>query len=349
MPYIGLLWDSVSNNTGDKAIGIVLQRALHAAEIPFRILDPFRPDVEDVSTVIVGGGAIIRPRNHPFYEAFRVPGKQILNTPGVAEGSQDLEYLQDYRFVSVRSQYDHQLINGIGTVAPCLSMLYKNYLPDGQPPFEIPSGAIGIHVSYAFAEEAVLLAQRLRKLNIGPIVWIPITHYVNDRALMRVLARHVPNSIVLPEMNPDDTFRAIGQLRALVSCSLHGAIFAYTQNIPFLLFKHPAKMQAFMVDRNLAAYLFGSADEITSKLPEFIENPPGFTVQLSNDTALCQDTLNAIIFHSWAALNEPLQPVHIPATSRARYNLEMSIGFLRGTLKALRCYVKLCRSGKENF
>ena len=349
MPHIGLLWDSVSNNTGDKAIGIVLQRALQAAKIPYRILDPFRPDVEDVSTVIVGGGAIIRPRKHPFYEAFRVPGKQILNTPGVAEGSQDLGYLREYRFVSVRSQYDHQLINGIGTVAPCLSMLYKNYLPAGQLPVEIPAGAIGIHVSYSFAEEAVLLAQRLRKLNIGPIVWIPITHYVNDKALMRVLARYVPNSIVLPEMNPDDTFRAVGQLRAFVSCSLHGAIFAYTQNVPFLLFDHPTKMQAFMVDRNLATYMFASADEIISKLPELIGNPPGFGGQLSEDIALCQDALDAIIFHSWAVLNEPLQPVHIPAASRAKYNLEMGFGFLRGTLKALRCYMKIRRTATENL
>lgn len=84
---IGLVRDSVSSNAGDEAIGLVLQRALTARGLPIKVVDPFAPIHRDLAMLVVGGGELIRAPGDPFYDAFRVPGRHVLNTVGVLDGT----------------------------------------------------------------------------------------------------------------------------------------------------------------------------------------------------------------------------------------------------------------------
>ena len=75
MNKIGLLWDSVSNNMGDQAIGLFMQRVLGDNKINYSVVDPVgKTDLADVVMLVIGGGELIRSPGHQFYDAFRVPG-----------------------------------------------------------------------------------------------------------------------------------------------------------------------------------------------------------------------------------------------------------------------------------
>lgn len=63
---IGVLYDSVSNNTGDIAIGIALQQYLDEKKIRYEIVPPFDYNSADYSYLIIGGGQLIRSTGDPF-------------------------------------------------------------------------------------------------------------------------------------------------------------------------------------------------------------------------------------------------------------------------------------------
>lgn len=322
--HIGLLWDSVSNNVGDQAIGVLLKRLLAQHDIPHRVIDPFEPDTRDTSMLVVGGGELIRAPGHHFYDAFRVPGPHILNTVGVLDGSQTA-YLDEYRMVTVRSEPDAARL-GRGEVSPCLTLLYDHHLPTGDPPVEIPEGAIGLHITVPFFPYSAALVDWLRSAGIGPIVWLPVTHYNADYLLMEALAAQVPGSVVLPRMDADDTFRTIGRLRALVSFSLHATLFAYTQNVPFLVTANSEKIRYFLAERNLDSWRFETPSDIATLLPRLLDERPEFAAR-HQDWQRCQQVADRIVEHAEDALRAPGQrgPFRVPATHRGAYETEMGL------------------------
>src|SRR5215216_3056672 len=96
---IGLLWDSVSNNTGDQAIGLVLQKFFEERAFDFEVLNPFSYEPDQYSAIVVGGGELIRELGDPFYDCFRVRGNHILNSVGTYKPDH-LDYLNDYALVT---------------------------------------------------------------------------------------------------------------------------------------------------------------------------------------------------------------------------------------------------------
>lgn len=322
--HVGLLWDSVSNNVGDQAIGLVLQRVLDRHDIPHRTVDPFDPDTREAAMLVIGGGELIRAPGHPFYDAFRVPGPHVLNTVGVIDGSQTA-YLDEYRMVTVRSGADALELRR-GEVAPCLTLLYDRYLPPGEPPVPIPDGAIGFHITYPFAEHCITLVEWLRHAGVGPIVWLPVTHYNADYVLMEALAAQVPGSTLLPRMSPDDTFRTIGRLRALVSSSLHATLFAYAQDVPFLVANYPSKISYFLTERDLHRYTFQSAAEIAQRLPALLSSRPHFA-ERERDQQRSAEVADRIVGHASDALRGAAKPAAyaVPPAHRAAYEHEMQM------------------------
>ena len=157
---IGLLFNSVSDNMGDKAIGLVLQRMLAAKRIPFEIVDPFCPDLSNIAMLVIGGGELIRAPGHPFYDAFRVSGPHVLNSVGVLDGAAT-EYLDEYPIVTVRTEADRAQL-GRGEVVPCLTLLYSDRYQNHQDISRVPEGAIGIHLTANLRDEALRLARILR-------------------------------------------------------------------------------------------------------------------------------------------------------------------------------------------
>src|SRR6185437_6754410 len=100
MEHVGILYDSVSDNTGDKAVGVVMKRLLTSWGITHEVVDPFVIQPNNYSSLVIGGGELIGPSGEEFYDSFRVPGAHILNTVGL-RSADHLEFLRDYRYISV--------------------------------------------------------------------------------------------------------------------------------------------------------------------------------------------------------------------------------------------------------
>jgi hypothetical protein len=336
---IGLLWDSVSDNMGDVAIGLVLQRAFADAGIPYRVIDPFRPDTTDISTMVIGGGELFRAVGDPFYDVFRVAGHHILNAVGVLDGG-EVDYLDSYRLVSVRSQADRDRL-GRGEIVPCLALLYNDYLQEGDLLPSIPLGAIGIHINDSFQDQIVPLITWLRSANIGPIVWLPITHYNGDTLLLRELANWVPNSTFLPPLSPDATFRVIGQFSALISASLHASIFAYAQNVPTLGYRRVAKLATFLEERGQHEAIFSTSEDLQRMLPRLLKIPPNLTQRRHEDQAICRQWLTRMLSEADCALSEPHSAFSLPPANERYYRLQMDFYRENGARAAVIAHMAL--------
>jgi glycosyltransferase involved in cell wall biosynthesis len=322
---IGLLWDSVSDNMGDQAIGLVLRRALSAYGLPTEIVDPFTANPHDLAMLVIGGGELIRTPGDPFYDAFRVPGNHVLNPVGVLDGSAT-SYLADYRIVTTRSQSSKSKL-ARGEVYPCLSLVYGDYVPSIPMAVDIPKSALGIHAMPRNSEESLALIHYLRKADIGPIVWLPVTHYANDEALMREMAKHVPGSVLLPKLPPDDIYKVIGSLRMLVTASLHAAIFAYAQDVPFISIERYPKVGYFLRERQLDEHLVQTMSDLQTLLPRWIHRPANTNHLRSLDQTRCRELLERIRAHADDALCHTDTPsvINLPPTNRSLYEEQMKI------------------------
>ena len=119
-PRVGVSVDSVSRNTGDRAIRIAVEQELSRRGIEPVLLNPLEPTDEELDAVIVGGGDLIRPRGDAFYERFRAPRGTILNAAGVWEDADELDYLRNYSYVSARSRAEVAILERHGINAHVL-------------------------------------------------------------------------------------------------------------------------------------------------------------------------------------------------------------------------------------
>jgi hypothetical protein len=115
------------------------------------------------------------------------------------------------------------------------------------------------------------------------IYFIPITHYNNDDAYMKMLSSGIRNSVMLPRLGPLEIFTLIGRLDYLISCSLHGAIYSYTHNTPFILWDYNDKMRFFMEDRGLRQYLFKDYAGMKDAFNLLCQENPDYSILYSRD------------------------------------------------------------------
>jgi GT2 family glycosyltransferase len=288
---IGLLVDTYYDNTGDKAIRLAMEDFLREASIPYEVLDPNSFDPSLYSHIIVGGGHLIRDPDGGYYDAFRVPGPHILNTVGLT-ASRELEYLREYELVSVRSTADRdRLLAAIPeldvSIVPCTSIALRSEEVDFTP----DQPTIGLQISPAAFEVSRGIETLLSEVNEHNTLFIPFMHYSGDRETMEPLASAVPGAQIAPYLQPRQVFSLIGQLRAFVSCSLHGSIFAYANKVPFLAFdsEGTVKIREFMTDRGLEKWLFRDIDDLREKLPQLLSQPPDYSELLTRDTDLIEE------------------------------------------------------------
>ncbi len=293
---VGLLHDSYYNNTGDKAIGLVAEEFLKKNKIHYEIMNPKNFDANKYRTVIVGGGLLIRDKGTDYYEAFRLRGGNILNAMDIMT-TQELDYLKDYHYLSVRSHYVQNSLKKLGIKA--------SYVPDTainmnktNKAIKLPKGSVGFHFSPNLDLDINKIIELVKKISLTyPVVLIPFTHYANDPVVLKQIKLAVPNNvIILDEHSPQTLFDTIANLKFLVTTSLHAAIFAYTNNVNFLLWNNSIdkKRLHFAKDRGLTGHLFKNVDEAARKLPKYLNQKYSFQQLINDDRKLLSEHFKQI-------------------------------------------------------
>jgi hypothetical protein len=325
---VGLLWDSVSNNTGDIAIGMMLKRICGINHIPYDIVNPFFNDPNKYSTYIVGGGQLLRNSNDVFYQYFRVPGHHILNTIGIHHPDH-LEYLSDYRLVSVRSQAEKEQINrdypGLTIkVCPCLTIqlgqYYKPEIDDKNNCQQSETNTIGIHLNNTTLRLLPDIIPSLEILNQKyQLMFIPFTHYENDRYLMEILTKWLPGARVSSANDPISIFSEIGRLKAMISSSMHAATFAYVQNVPVLAFPQDFKIRYFFEERGFPNSFYTKGRDLPGKLYDLLSDLPDYSQSIQQDNLTINSHVNEIIklINETVDNNYPRKPISTNDRSNA--------------------------------
>ncbi len=292
MRKIGILYDNISGNTGDVAIGLSLKKILRLLNIKFDELIPGNFNPLEYETIIVGGGYLLRESPDFFYDKFRVPGNHILNAMGIYGEPKDLEYLKSYKFITVRSNGDKKKLAYLNQeihVIPCTTMLLED-VPD--IPLTIKKPSIGIHIfPILLKDEEKEFIDWVSSLPFF-VYFVPITHYNKDIQYMRDLHEKIPNSEVLPILKAQEIFTICGEFDYFISCSLHGAIFSYVHNVPFILFNSQDKMQFFMEDRQLDHYLFKNFKELKQGFEELLTSKIDYSKKIIEDKKILTDYVN---------------------------------------------------------
>lgn len=262
--------------------------------ILYEVLDPLSFDPTAYDTIVVGGGELIRNRDGGYYDNFRVLGSHILNAVGVM-ADRDFEYLNRYEYVTVRSNADKEQIEpvvGDVRVVPCVGLLVKPARLD----YKVEPRTIGFHFAPATVAPGQEIEPLLRKLGDWNKLFVPFTHYNNDRKCMQPLAEVTADARLAPYLQPEQLLALVGRLDFLVASSLHACIFAYASNVPFLAIdrSQSKKIQAFMRDRGLGEWLFEETEELAVKLERLLEHPPDYSDLIKQDLRSLEDHLNRI-------------------------------------------------------
>lgn len=293
MKKVGILYDNISGNTGDVAIGLSLKKILRSLNVAFDELVPGNFNPLEYETIIVGGGHLLRPSPDFFYDKFRVPGNHVLNAMGIVGEPQDLDYLNNYHYITVRSNGDKLKLAYLKRdvyVVPCTSMLLED-LVDFTCTLKTP--CIGMHILPFFSsfQEEDAFVQWVSSLPFT-IYFLPITHYNRDIDYMRQLLEKIPNAELLPILKAEEVFTLIGRFDFFISCSLHGAIFAYSHNVPFVLYNYSDKMQFFMEDRGLEQFLFKNFNEMRIAYEVLQKEKPDYSEKISDDKKVLKEYID---------------------------------------------------------
>jgi len=304
---VGILYDNISRNTGDLAIGLSVKYILSQLGLKSKDYVDLIPGFSDTNRcekIIIGGGLLLRPKGDPLYDKFKIRGRHILNSVGIDENPLDLDYLNKYRYLSVRSTGDKAKLSYLKKdvrVVPCTTMLLK----DTKVNVEIKKNAVGIHCYQTGNDIKKCISDYLPMINIlkknYTVYLLPITHYNYDYEFQNILSKEINSSriIPLPKLKPLEIFSLIGKFKFFASQSLHGAIFSYVHNIPFILWskldydEKDKKMRYFMHDRNLENYLFQLSD-IKSRMDLLLDSRPDYSKNIAADLKKLQNHINRI-------------------------------------------------------
>lgn len=284
MAKVGILYDNISGNTGDVAIGLSVKKILREIGVEFDELFPGNFNPNDYETIIIGGGHLIRPSPDFFYDKFKVPGKNILNAAGILDSPDDLHYLNDYKYVTVRTSWDKERLSYLERdvhVIPCTTMLLEDLKDFALTP-KYPSLGIHLRPNIFNRDEEKKFVNWASSLPFT-IYFIPITYHNYDYIYLGHLSSKIKNSVLLSLMKPLEIFTFIGKLDYFISCSLHGGIFSYIHNVPFILFNYNEKMYFFMKDRNLQQYTFTNYRGMRGSFDNLLHDSLDYSEKISKD------------------------------------------------------------------
>ncbi|MDJ0350958.1 polysaccharide pyruvyl transferase family protein [Cryobacterium sp. PH29-G1] len=272
----------MSRNTGDIAIGVAAEQLFAARGVTSHIVNPFSEIFP--SPLVIGGGELVRVKGDPFYDAYRQTGGHILNAAGVWSSADDLGYLNEYAFVSARSEHEVQVLRSFvsrAEVLPCATTLLRS------DDFVIPGidadePVVGIHMvphSLRLLEDLIPIIDAIPHKK----VFIPFTHYNGDQSFMKTLPFNMKNSVLLDKLDPLQLHSVIRQMDYVVVSSLHASIYAYSQNIPFASV-HQKKAEYYFQDRDLSSHLVRNDRELRAMLARLESETFDFSEQIASDS-----------------------------------------------------------------
>jgi len=294
MKKVGILYDNISGNTGDVAIGLSVKKILRKLGVSFDELVPGRFNPNDYDVIVIGGGYLLRQSPDFFYDKFKISGKHILNASGILGNPNDLHYLNNYRYITVRSKGDKEKLNYLKKdvkVVPDSTIILddlKNFN------LKIKKPSIGIHVTPPFLTEKEEKGFATWISSLGYNIYLlPITHYSHDFVYLEKLAKKIDGSTVLPILRAEEIFTIIGKFDYFISCSLHGTIFSYAHNVPFIA-ANLEKIRFFMEDRYLEKYLFSNFDTMKKSLQHIMNNKTDYSKSLDADKQILDKHIKKI-------------------------------------------------------
>lgn len=276
-----LLYDSMSPNTGDIAMGIAGKQVFETFGIRARVADPFEPHLPH--PLVIGGGELIRVSGDPFYDSFRQSGRHILNSAGVWTSANDLDYLKEYAFVSARSEREVDVLRRWvpeAEVVPCATTMLASEHYD-IPGAEAGEPLVGIHMvphALRLIEDLIPIIDSIPHRK----VFIPFTHYNHDASFMKSLPFNRTNSIFLDRLEPLQLHSVIGQMKYVAVSSLHASIFAYSQNVPFISI-HQKKAGYYFSDRGLSDNLVKCGKDFAEQLNRLDSEQPDYQTLIAAD------------------------------------------------------------------
>ena len=288
-----LLFDSISENTGDIAIGLASAQILSERGIAPHVADPFLPNLP--RPLIVGGGDLLRVKGDPFYDLFRPKGHNILNAAGVWSTADDLGYLTDYSFVSGRTERETEVLRKWvpeAEVVPCTTTILRSehFAIPGLEPGEPVIGIQLVPHSLRLIEDLVPI------LNAIPYkkVFIPFTHYNADESFMKTLPFDRTNSIFLDRLSPLELHSVIGQMSRVVASSLHISIFSYSQNVPFISI-HQDKISNYFEDRKLQEHIVQTGPELETMIKRLDSEEFDFSTEIAADRSTVESAFDRYV------------------------------------------------------
>jgi len=336
---VGFLWDSLSENTGDQAIGSTLLRL--AARAGVSALEPFeigRHRWRDFGCLVIGGGELLTAPGDPYYDLFRPPGEHVLNTVGTGAAI-EASYLDSYRLVSVRSQADRESLHGLQRevrVAPCLTVLFDEVAVEREADASC-HGRLGLQLQPAAIVPSELAGTLAVLRQLGETCFVPFTHYNGDRELQRALADAAGLAAPLTIDDPDAAFAAIRRLSGIVTSSLHATIMAYVAGVPFLAIPYASKVERFVRERGLAHRLLSDLAALPAQQELLRGESVDWAAQLAADQAAARSLVEEIFAeveraqaspraHGASGAGEPRGTVAEPESAHAVAAHRLTIG-----------------------
>lgn len=266
---INMLYDSVSNNIGDIAIGVANKFLLSKRNLQVINQNPL--EKLDSRTTIVGGGELLRISGDPFYDNFRLEGCHVLNASGVNYNSDRLQYLQGYSWVSARTNREAEILSKFTSnvrVVPCSTTVWVDSLTSKSRKIRAETDTLGIHL----VPHSYRTIENLRQIisNIpGKKIFFSFTPYNGDMQFMRALFGESRNVEFKTFSSPEDAVRFIGSCRAVITTSLHASIFAYSQKIPFISIAQ-TKVSDYFSDRKMSDRIVGNDAELSQGIEHLL-------------------------------------------------------------------------------
>lgn len=323
MNKVGILYDSVSQNTGDIAIGIAIEQALAARGVKAVNISPYDAKKYQDHKLIIGGGQLLRDPGDDFYDLFRVSGSHILNSVGLS-GENDYSYLNTYSFASARTEEEAKTLRRATKkkikVVPCTTTIMQSKKYE-IPGLDLKPGekVVGIHL---VPDALIKCPNIIAIINNIPHkkVFIPFTHYNCDESFMKSLPVDKSNAVVLGKLGPLELHSVISQMSYTIVSSLHATIFSFTQNVPFVSM-YQRKTFEYLKDRKLEKFIFTNQTSFDSALRSVEDSPKDMTKIVKSDLKKVNRAIDDFV--GLLKNEKPLGLVHKRDHARERDKLEI--------------------------